>query len=205
MGKVRNILFIMADQLRADYLSCYGHPYLETPNLDALASKGVRFERAYVQSPVCGPSRMSFYTGRTAFSHGATWNFVPLPVGEVTLGDYLGAQGIRTALVGKSHMMPDFPGMERVGLSRDTERGLMISECGFEPYERDDGEHPTPRPIPIFPITAICAPRGTRAATPGTTTRMPARGRTGSSGKAGTCGTRRSPRGWRRSIPRPPT
>ena len=148
MGKVRNILFIMADQLRADYLSCYGHPHLETPNLDGLARKGVRFERAYIQSPVCGPSRMSFYTGRTAFSHGATWNFVPLPVGEVTLGDHLSAHGIRTALVGKTHMMPDIDGMERVGLSRETERGLNISECGFEPYERDDGEHPHPKVDP---------------------------------------------------------
>lgn len=61
---VRNILFVMCDQLRWDHLSCYGHPHLHTPNLDALAARGLRFSRAYVQSPVCGPSRMSFYTGR---------------------------------------------------------------------------------------------------------------------------------------------
>jgi arylsulfatase A-like enzyme len=79
---VRNILFIMCDQLRWDYLSCYGHPHLETPNIDALAARGVRFTRAYVQSPVCGPSRMSFYTGRYVASHGATWNGVPLKVGD---------------------------------------------------------------------------------------------------------------------------
>jgi len=54
----------MSDQLRWDYLSCYGHPTLQTPNLDRLASRGVRFDRAYVQSTICGPSRMSFYTGR---------------------------------------------------------------------------------------------------------------------------------------------
>ena len=62
--RTRNILFVMCDQLRWDYLSCYGHPKLHTPNIDALAAKGVRFTRAYVQSPVCGASRMSFYTGR---------------------------------------------------------------------------------------------------------------------------------------------
>ncbi len=62
--KIRNILFIMFDQLRFDYLGSAGHPTLETPHLDALAAKGVRFSRAYVQSPVCGASRMSFYTGR---------------------------------------------------------------------------------------------------------------------------------------------
>ena len=87
MNKVRNILFIMADQLRWDYLSCYGHPHLKTPNLDDLSKKGVLFESAYVQSPVCGPSRASYYTGRTVFSHGSTWNQVPLPIGELTIGD----------------------------------------------------------------------------------------------------------------------
>ena len=54
-----NILWIMADQLRFDYLSCYGHPHLDTPNIDALAARGVRFPNAEVQSPVCGPARMS--------------------------------------------------------------------------------------------------------------------------------------------------
>ena len=82
----RNVLFIMCDQLRWDYLSCAGHPTLETPNIDALARRGVRFTRAYVQSPVCGASRMSFYTGRYVNSHGAAWNGFPLKVGEMTLG-----------------------------------------------------------------------------------------------------------------------
>ena len=72
MGKVKNVLFIMCDQLRADHLSCAGHPHLKTPAIDALAARGVRFPRAYVQSGVCGPSRMSFYTGRYVSSHGAT-------------------------------------------------------------------------------------------------------------------------------------
>ena len=56
MKKIRNILFIMADQLRWDYLSCYGHPHLKTPHIDNLAKKGVQFESAFVQSPVCGLS-----------------------------------------------------------------------------------------------------------------------------------------------------
>ena len=100
MSKTKNILFIMCDQLRADNLSCYGHPHISTPHIDALAAKGTRFTRAYVQAPVCGPSRMSYYTGRYTFSHGATWNFVPLPVGERTLGDYLRPTGMRVAVVG---------------------------------------------------------------------------------------------------------
>ena len=142
MGKVRNVLFIMSDQLRWDYLSCYGHPSLETPHMDRLAQMGVRFDRAYVQSPVCGPSRMSFYTGRTAFSHGSTWNNMPLPIGEMTLGDYLRPDGVRVGLAGKTHMRPDAAGMERLGLTRETEIGLLVAEGGFEPFERDDGLHP---------------------------------------------------------------
>ena len=142
MPKVRNILFIMADQLRWDYLSCYGHPHLKTPNIDNLAKKGVLFESAYVQSPVCGPSRASYYTGRTVFSHGSTWNQVPLPIGELSIGDYLRKSGIRTGIVGKTHMKPDVEGMARLGINKDTEIGLIVSEPGFEPYERDDGLHP---------------------------------------------------------------
>ena len=142
MNKVKNILFIMADQLRFDYLSCYGHPHLKTPHIDGLAKKGVIFESAYVQAPVCGPSRASYYTGRTVFSHGSTWNQIPLPIGELTIGDYLRQSGIRTGVVGKTHMRPDIDGMNRLGISKDTEIGLTVSEPGFDPYERDDGLHP---------------------------------------------------------------
>ena len=67
---LRNVLFIMADQLRWDYLSCYGHPTLKTPHIDALARRGVRFANAFVQGPVCGASRMSTYTGRYVSTHG---------------------------------------------------------------------------------------------------------------------------------------
>ena len=135
----RNVLFIMCDQLRWDYLSCAGHPTLKTPNIDALAARGVRFSRAYVQSPVCGASRMSFYTGRYVSSHGASWNGFPLKVGELTIGDYLRPLGLRTALVGKTHMEPDAEGMERLGVDPQSTIGVHVSECGFEPYERDDG------------------------------------------------------------------
>ena len=55
MGKAKNVLFIMCDQLRWDYLSCAGHPTLKTPHIDKLAKRGVRFTRAYVQSQICGP------------------------------------------------------------------------------------------------------------------------------------------------------
>ncbi len=142
MSKVRNILFIMCDQLRADYLSCYGHKRLDTPNIDSLAKRGVRFDRAYCQSPNCGPSRASFYSGRYVFSHGATWNFIPLPLGEQTMGDYLRPAGVRVAVVGKTHMYADRDGMTRLLLTPESEQGKYLAEAGFEPYERDDGIHP---------------------------------------------------------------
>ncbi len=138
---VRNILFIMCDQLRFDYLSCAGHPTLQTPNIDALAARGTRFTRAYVQSPVCGASRMSFYTGRYVSSHGAAWNGFPLKVGEMTMGDYLRPLGLDTVLVGKTHMQADTEGMERLGIDPQSIIGVRVSECGFDPYERDDGLH----------------------------------------------------------------
>lgn len=136
---VKNILFIMCDQLRFDYLSCAGHPHLHTPNIDALAARGIRFSRAYAQSPVCGASRMCFYTGRYVHSHGASWNNMPLKVGEMTMGDYLRPLGLRTVLAGKTHMRADTEGMARLGIDPASQIGVLVSECGFEPFERDDG------------------------------------------------------------------
>lgn len=137
-----NILFVMADQLRFDYLGCAGHPSIRTPNIDALAKRGVRFDRAYVQSPICGPSRMSCYTGRYCHSHGATWNGVPLNIGEMTLGDHLRPLGMQTVLCGKTHMAADREGIERLGLDPGSVVGKRISECGFDVWERHDGEIP---------------------------------------------------------------
>jgi arylsulfatase A-like enzyme len=137
--KVRNILFIMYDQLRFDYLSCAGHPHLKTPHMDALAARGVRFSRCYVQSPVCGASRMSYYTGRYVHSHGAAWNNFPLKVGEQTVGDHLRKLGMQSWLIGKTHMKVDEEGMNRLGIARDGIIGARVSECGFDVFVRDDG------------------------------------------------------------------
>ncbi|WP_424988122.1 sulfatase-like hydrolase/transferase [Microbulbifer sp. S227A] len=142
MARPRNILFIMFDQLRWDYLSCAGHPHLHTPHIDALAAEGVRFTRAYVQSPVCGASRMSFYTGRYVHSHGATWNRVPLKVGERTMGDHLRDAGMACWLVGKTHMKADDEGMAWLGIDRDSVIGARVEQCGFDIWERDDGMRP---------------------------------------------------------------
>lgn len=134
-----NILFIMYDQLRFDYLSCAGHPHLHTPNFDRVAARGVRFTNAYVQSPICGASRMCFYTGRYASSHGAQWNGFPLRVGEMTMADHLRKLGMNSWIIGKTHMKADAEGMARLGLSPDTQIGARQAECGFDDWCRDDG------------------------------------------------------------------
>ena len=164
MSRPKNLLRIMCDQLRHDYLGCTGHPTLKTPNIDAMAKRGVRFSNAYVQSPICGPSRMSFYTGRYMRSHGSHWNGWPLRVGEPTLGDHLKKIGVRNVLVGKTHMAPDLEGLKRLGIAPDSIIGVHVAECGFEPYERDDGLHPTGRPRPRY--DAYLRERGYEAANP---------------------------------------
>jgi len=132
----------MADQLRYDHLSCYGSERLKTPNIDALAARGTRFTNCYVQGPVCGPSRMSTYTGRYVASHGATWNFVPIAVNTPTMGDHLRQAGLRVAVVGKTHIVGDRPGMNRLGIDPASQAGILLDQGGFEPYARDDGALP---------------------------------------------------------------
>ncbi|WP_323763284.1 alkaline phosphatase family protein [Marinovum sp.] len=141
-----NVLWIMVDQLRWDYLSCYGAVHIDTPNLDWLAAQGMRFNKAYVQSPICGPSRMSYYTGRYVRSHGSTLNGTPLRVGEPTLGEHLRDVGVKYSLVGKTHMAADLAGMKRLGIDPDSRIGTLVRECGFEVVLRDDGENPTAHP-----------------------------------------------------------
>ena len=136
-----NILFIMYDQLRFDYLSYAGHKTLKTPNFDKVAAQGVNFTNAYVQSPVCGASRMSTYTGRYVSSHGASWNKFPLRVGEITLGDHLRKLGMDCWLLGKTHMEIDEEGMDRLGIDKGSLIGVRQAECGFDPWVRDDGLH----------------------------------------------------------------
>ena len=194
----------MCDQLRYDYLGCTGHPTLKTPNIDAMAKRGVRFSNAYVQSPICGPSRMSFYTGRYMRSHGSHWNGWPLRVGEPTLGDHLKKIGVRNVLVGKTHMAPDLEGLKMLGIAPDSIIGVHVAECGFEPYERDDGLHPTGAAAPE--LRRLSARARLRRAQPVGALGQFRRGRRRQPAErlaAGACRQGRARR--RKSIPRRPT
>ncbi|MDE0003345.1 MAG: sulfatase-like hydrolase/transferase [Rhodospirillaceae bacterium] len=103
----------MYDQLRADYVGCNGHKALKTRNIDWLAGRGVNFTNAFAQAPVCSPSRMSFHTGRYVLSHGATRNGAPLRVDEMTMAHLMRDQGLRPALIGKSHINVESEALRR--------------------------------------------------------------------------------------------
>ena len=74
----RNVLVIVSDDHRADVLGCAGHPIVQTPNIDRLASDGVRFENAFAQTSICAASRASILTGLPERSHHYTFGRPPL-------------------------------------------------------------------------------------------------------------------------------
>ena len=105
-----NIVLFITDQQRADWLGCNGHPVVRTPHIDSIAARGITFDRFYVASPVCMPTRASLMTGRMPSVHGVRANGTPLSRDAVTFVDLLADAGYRTALIGKSHLQP-FTGM----------------------------------------------------------------------------------------------
>jgi len=98
-----NVLFIMTDQQRADHMGCAGNPILKTPNLDKLASEGVRFTNAFCTSPYCMPNRATLLTGLYPNVHGVRSNGMRLSEDIPTITETLGKAGWRTAAFGKLH------------------------------------------------------------------------------------------------------
>ena len=124
-----NVLWICGDDLAAYTLGAYGDRLAHTPNIDRLAAEGIRFDRAYCNSPVCTASRQSFLTGRYPRSVGVTQLKTALPEGETTLAEMLAAAGYRTAAIGKMHfnsplkhgfeLRLDMPDYQRAPKARD--------------------------------------------------------------------------------------
>ncbi len=103
-AKPLNVVFILADDHRYDVMSFLGHPWVETPAMDAMARDGVYFENAMVTTSLCSPSRASILTGRYMHNHGVVDNNVPTPAGTIFFPQYLQAAGYQTAFFGKWHM-----------------------------------------------------------------------------------------------------
>lgn len=103
-----NILVIMADQITPFLLGAYGHDVVQTPNLDRLAARGVRFDAAYTPSPLCVTARASFLTGRLSSLLGCFDNGDSFPTLTPTFAHYLTNAGYETVLSGKMHFVgPD--------------------------------------------------------------------------------------------------
>ena len=101
-----NFLILVVDEMQSACIGANGNPDVRTPNLDRLAEAGVSFRRAYVNNPVCSPSRATLFTGLTPRQHGLVTNGMPLPCGVPTITQALVDAGYRTHAVGKLHVQP---------------------------------------------------------------------------------------------------
>lgn len=100
----RNLVLILVDDLRHDVFGFAGHPWIETPHLDALARGGARFRNAFVTTALCSPSRASILTGLYPSRHRVIDNNRPVPAGTTFFPQHLQRAGYATAFVGKWHM-----------------------------------------------------------------------------------------------------
>jgi len=99
-----NMVFFIADDVSQEDFGCYGHPTIKTPNVDALAASGMRFDNAYLTTSSCSPSRCSIITGRYPHNTGAPELHVVLPDGQIRFPELLREAGYYTVLSGKNHM-----------------------------------------------------------------------------------------------------
>ena len=104
-SKPRNIIFILSDDHRYDFMGFMGKPsFLETPNMDRLAREGAHLQNAFVSTSLCSPSRASILTGQYAHNHGVVDNISKVPKGTIFFPQYLHEMGYETAFIGKWHM-----------------------------------------------------------------------------------------------------
>lgn len=102
--EAQNLLLIMSDEHANKYLGCYGHPLVQTPNLDALAARGTLFEHAYTPCPVCVPARAAFATGKYLHQLNAFWDNADPYDGSVPSWHHrLRARGHEVVSIGKLH------------------------------------------------------------------------------------------------------
>ncbi len=128
-----NILFIIADQWRAQAFGFAGDPNVHTPHLDRLAGEAVNFTQAVAGTPVCSPTRASLLTGQRPLTHGVFINDVPLNPAAVTLAKVLGSAGYQTGCIGKWHV--DGNGSRSIFIPRERRQGFeywKVLECTHE-------------------------------------------------------------------------
>lgn len=99
-----NVVFFFTDQQRWDTCGCYGQELPITPNLDRMATEGVKFENAFTCQPVCGPARASIQTGKYATEVGVHTNHRLLPIDEQTIAKWLSGVEYEVGYIGKWHL-----------------------------------------------------------------------------------------------------
>lgn len=99
-----NVVFVFADQWRAQSVGCYGNDQVQTPNIDRLAGRSVKFNNAIATCPVCSPYRASLMTGQYPHQHGVFVNDVHLPDDAQSLGKQFKGAGYNTGYIGKWHL-----------------------------------------------------------------------------------------------------
>jgi arylsulfatase A-like enzyme len=139
----KNVVLILADQLRADCLGCYGNRLVRTPHIDRLAREGTRCAQAFAQHPQCVPSRSAMLTGRYPHANGAISNYTAMSPAERTLPEYLRARQYRTMAVGKLHLFEDKQkaGFTDTMLSEGQHSGATDPEVLHPDYKKWIREH----------------------------------------------------------------
>jgi choline-sulfatase len=127
-----NILFIFSDQHRHNVMGCAGHPLVETPNLDRLASESVRFTRTWCQSPICQPSRASVITGRYAHELGVIHNTGGFNPEWPTVMKQLQSAGYETATIGKTHYHESYKSPKAEGEIDMRSQAGFVSAFGWD-------------------------------------------------------------------------
>jgi N-acetylglucosamine-6-sulfatase len=150
----RNLVLILTDDHRYDALGFMGHPFLETPNLDALARNGVHLKNAFVTTALCSPSRASILTGLYAHRHGVVDNNNPVRGDLVFFPQLLQKAGYRTGFFGKWHM-----GGEGAAPQRGFDRWVSFRGQGEYWADRRGTPNPGNRPPDTLNVDGREVPR----------------------------------------------
>ena len=127
-----NILFLLSDDHSYPYLGCYGNPDVRTPNLDRLASDGLRFDRMFVSCPQCVPSRAALMTGRSPVAVRMVRFTSPLPGDIPALPDLLRKSGYFTGIAGRSYHLD---GLASGGKRSAPELGRVMDENNLRTFK----------------------------------------------------------------------
>lgn len=130
-----NIVFVFSDQHNPKFTGCEGHPFVQTPNLDALAKSGTRLSAAYTPNPICAPARHAMLSGTYTRNNCVYRNNSIPPFLLPSFARHLSENGWRTCLVGKGHFDARKQGLEQSrdyvyrGYSSDRARATVFVEC----------------------------------------------------------------------------